>query len=91
MTPGKCTVVELNPSFSYVIDSPTHATREFSSSATSCARRSWETGPLRKVTSPVLLPPVAGNLEGLSFEYMLVLFNEICSFRLLDTTRYKCF
>ena len=47
----------------FVIDSPTHATREFSSSATSCARRSWETGPLRKVASPVLLPTVAGNLE----------------------------
>ena len=50
-----------------------------------------EVGPLRKVASPVLLATVAGDLEALSFEYMLVLFNEICSFRLLDTTRYKCF
>ena len=50
-----------------------------------------EVGPLRKVASPVLLPTVAGNPEALRFEYMLVLFNEICSFSLLDTTRYKCF
>ena len=41
---------------------------------------------MRKVASRVLLSTAAGNLEALRIECMLVLLNEICSLRLLDTT-----
>ena len=86
MTPGKFTVVELNLFRHRQPNSRGERIFKFCHQLTKL-----ETGPLRKVASPVLLPTVAGNLEALSFEYMLVLFNEICSFRLLDTTRHKCF
>ena len=81
MTPGKFTVVELNLFRHRQPNSRGERIFKFCHQLTKL-----ETGPLRKVASPVLLPTVASNLEALIFEYMLII-NDICSFRLLDTTR----
>ena len=80
MTPGKFTVVELNLFRHRQPNSRGERIFKFCHQLTKL-----ETGPLRKVASPVLLPTVAGNLEALIFEYMLII-NDICPFRLLDTT-----
>ena len=88
MTPGKCTVVELNLFRHRQPNSRDERIFKFCHQLCKAKLGDWA---FEKVGSLVLLPPVAGNLEALSFEYMLVLFNEICSFRPLDTTRYKCF
>ena len=62
MTPGKFTVVELNLFRHRQPNSRGEGIFKFCHQLTKL-----ETGPLRKVASPVLLPTVAGNLEALIF------------------------